>query len=59
MFKTPSARRRFLKWQWRVNRHVSPEMFERYEAYVIRCSDGGGQPLQLKDWLAWGNIADD
>jgi len=59
MFKTPSARRRFLKWQWRVNPNVSSEMFQRYEAYVIRSSEADGQPLLLRDWIAWGNTADD
>jgi hypothetical protein len=59
MFKTNSKRRRFLKWQARVNRHVSLETFQRYEAYVIRCSDNGGYPIELKDWLEWGNTADD
>lgn len=59
MFITNASRRRFLKWQSRVNPAVSADMFQRYEAYVIRCSDGGGQPLLLRDWLSWGNTADD
>ena len=59
MFKTNASRRRFLKWQSRANPNVSADMFQRYEAYVIRCSEADGQPLLLRDWLAWGNTTDD
>jgi len=59
MFKTFASRRRFIALQRDLNRAVSSEIFDRYQSYVIRCSDGGGYPIGFKDWLAWGNAADD